>query len=162
MTATVGISQSQKNMNEVDMLPLEHRRIVHEFGYSIYRALLRAGVRNPGAMRNLVNEIWHGARGSTRMGKPVGVRGSANIASLDWLLIQSGSNVSAATLLGHMRQAGLVIVPLEPMRQMIDASMETVSGHNVLVSKEEKHRRRLRAAIEAGVDALWPFLRKSG
>jgi hypothetical protein len=42
----------------------------------------------------------------------------------------------------------MVIVPIDPTRAMIDASLSEVSGFNVRVTKEEKHRRRLKAALE--------------
>lgn len=160
MTGVQALSQRQENQSFVDNLPPDHRLIVHEFGYPIYRALLRAGVNRPGRMRDLVLEIWAGARGSARGSKPRGFQGSENLATLDWLLIQSGSNVSAATLIAHLRRSGLAIVPIEPSKQMIEASMATVSGHSKTVTKSRKHALRLRAAMEAGMHHLWPFLRR--
>ena len=158
--AKFGVCQRDDNLNDVDRLPRDDRLIVHEFGFSIYRALRQAGVRNPGSMRQLVHEIWQGARGSTSGGKPRGFAGASNLAALDWMLIQSGATISAACLIRHLRLSGLVIVPLDPSPPMVDASMATISGHNVVVDKRTKHRKRLRAAVDAAVEHYWPFLAK--
>lgn len=153
--------QVTDNLDDVDRLPRDHRLIVHEFGYAIYRALIAVGVREPRAMRFLVTEIWRGARGSMRSGKPRGFSGENNLAQLDWLLIQSGSNIPAATLLRVLRQYGLVVVPIEPSPQMVEASIETVRNHDMVLTKPRKHAMRLRAAIEAGANHYWPFLKKA-
>lgn len=155
------MTQLQENCEDVDRLPVEYRQIVHEFGFAIYRALITAGVTRPSQMRQLVHEIWHGARGSTRGGKPRGYPGAANLSQLDWLLIQTGSNVSAATLVGILKRHGFILVPHEPSPGMIDASMDTVSDFDVKCTKREKHRRRLRAAHDAAVAHFWPFLVKT-
>jgi hypothetical protein len=154
-------SQCAENQDDVDRLPPEYRLIVHEYGYAIYRALIAAKVTNPATMRHLVHEIWCGARGSTRGGRPRGFPGAANLSLLDWLLIQNGAAISGACLVRVLRQSGLVIVPVEPMPQMIDASMSTVTAKETVVTKREKHRRRLRAALETGCEQLWPHLVKT-
>lgn len=142
----------------VDALPVEHRLVVHEFGYAIYKSLIQAGVTEPRRMRELVHSIWCGARGSTRRGKPQGFAGSGTVAQLDWLLIESGSEVSAVTLIRILRNSGLLIVPMEPSPPMVEASMQVVSGGNVVVSKQRKHAMRLRAAMDAALEHYWPFL----
>jgi len=115
------------------------RECVHEFGLPIVTACLQFGVRNPAHIRQLVREVWAGAR---QHGQRSGV-----VGTLDWLLIQAGVPISGA---GLRRLIGnsMVIVPIDPTRAMIDASLSEVSGFNVRVTKEEKHRRRLKAALE--------------
>jgi hypothetical protein len=67
--------------------------------------------------------------------------------TLDVLLAQGPIN--AATLRRVLASHSMVIVPVCPTREMTDASMAEVSGYNVRCSKEEKHRRRLHAALSA-------------
>lgn len=45
----------------------------------------------------------------------------------------------------------MCVMPREPTPAMIEASMATVSNHDVDVDKYEKHRLRLRAALKAGM-----------
>ncbi len=152
------MAQVDDNLAEVDALPVAHKMIVHEYGFAIYKALIRAGLRNPAAMRQLVHEVWSGARGSRRAGKPRGFAGERNVAQLDWLLIESGAAISAMTLISVLRQSGLIIVPMHPSQPMVDASMRTVAEHDMMVTKSKKHALRLRAAMHAAVEHYWPFL----
>jgi len=127
----------------VDSMPSELRGCVHEFGLPIVQACLDAGVRDPRRIRQLVHEIWAGAR------EGLGQRGGAR-NEIDWLLMQNrGSVVSYGTLRRVLAQNNMAIVPVAPTRAMLDASMSTVSGFNVRVTREEKHRRRLEAALRA-------------
>lgn len=135
-------------LDATDNMTPELRACVHEFGYAIVYACINAGVKRPNAMRALVKEIWDGAR------QPMQTRQRAG--TLDWLLLQVGAGISAATLMRVLANADLAIVPLQPREEMIAASMAEVSDFTLRVTKHEKHRRRLRAAIVAGMTALRP------
>lgn len=128
----------------VDALSPDLRRCVHEFGYPIVHACLNAGVTSADAIRVLVKEIWGGAR---QQGQQSGARNT-----LDWLLIQVGAGISSRTLNRVLNENNLAIVPCSPTRAMLDASMKEVSGHNIRCTREEKHRRRLIAAVRATIE----------
>lgn len=138
---------SAKRINQVlavDALSPELRQCVHEFGYPIVHACLNAGVSSPRAIRVLVSEIWSGAR---QQGQKSDARNT-----LDWLLLQAGACISSKTLNRVLNENNLAIVPCSPTRAMLDASMREVSGHSVRCTREEKHRRRLIAAIRATIE----------
>lgn len=125
---------------EVDAMSPELRACVHEFGLPIVGCCAKFGITNPAHIRELVREIWDGAREGRQTN---GVYGT-----VDWLLIKSGG-LSSATLMRVLADHNLTIVPLDPTREMLNASMAEVSGFNVKCSREEKHRRRLIAALAA-------------
>lgn len=141
---------------ETDEMPVSLRACVHEFGYPIVHACVAAGVNRPALIRQLVHEIWMGARQpQQRQGNgKSGVR-SKVADHLDWLLIQAGSGISAATLLRMLWSHGMTIVPREPTNQGVTASLDAVKTMGA-VSRTEKHRGRLRAAIAATARHLWP------
>ena len=152
-------AKTLKALDEVDILPKDHKLFVHEFGYPIYQSMVEAGLRNVPVMRQLVNSIWTGARASK--GKRNRVRSSGqsgNLQTLDWLLVQSGSDITAAQLVRFLWLRGLVILPIHPIPQMVNASVGTVRGGGRTVSDQQKHTLRLRAAQEAGARQLWPYL----
>lgn len=158
MTQTISRDRL-RHLDAVDMMPGPLRECVHEFGYPIVKCCLQHGVNDPRHIRELVSQIWHGARQSSQR-QPRGEMndGHGVMRHLDWLLIQHGSPIGAATLVRVLWQSGLLIVPREPTGVMLDASMDTVSGHNEPMSKREKHRRRLRAAMDAAGRKCWPHL----
>ncbi len=152
---------SLRAIENTDKLSPALRQCVHEYGHAIVHACLCIGIREPRLIHYIVHEIWNGARqpqqrrrfdGDARQ-HPCSV-----ISHLDWLLIQSGSNVSAETLVRVLWRSGLVIVPLEPNAPMIEASMAEIANHDERVTKPEKHRRRLKVAIDAAARRLWPHL----
>lgn len=132
-----------RSFDELDRLSPRLRECVHEFGLPIVRACLQMKISEPRHIRQLVHEIWEGARQTTQRKENV-TRGS-----LEWLLIQSGTGVSAATLIEFLARHNLAIVSSEPTAAMVAASMDAVN-HMGVVSKSAKHRNRLRAAIKAG------------
>jgi hypothetical protein len=136
-------SKREDQLVAVDALSPALRGCVHEFGYPIVHACLNAGVTTPRAIRVLVSEIWGGAR---QQGQQSGARNT-----LDWLLIQAGACINSKTLNRILNENNLAIVPCSPTRAMLDASMKEVSGHNIRCTREEKHRRRLIAAIRAAI-----------
>ncbi len=152
-------------MDETDRMSPELRQCVHEFGYTIVRTCLSLGVREPRCIRHLVIEIWNGARQPQQRQMPItgeGDQTSRLIAQLDWLLIQKGAGISAATLVSVLWKSGFQIIYRSPTSLMIEASMAEVSGHNERMTKSEKHRRRLKAAMDAAARRLWPHLFREG
>lgn len=125
---------------EVDAMPTVLRECVHEFGLPIVRCCLKFGITNPAHVRELVREIWDGAREG---GQTNGVYGT-----VDWLLVRS-QGLSSATLSRVLADHHMTIAPLAPTREMLNASMAEVSGFNIKCTREEKHRRRLAAALVA-------------
>lgn len=149
--------RSLRALEETDNMPAELRECVHEFGYAIVRAMLSAGIKSPTTIRVLVKEIWHGARQPAQRNR-VGRTHSPVLETLDWVLIQADASITAKALLRVLWQNGMVIVPWEPSTVMIEASKAEVSEFNQRVTKTEKHKLRLRAAIHAQARRLWPHL----
>jgi hypothetical protein len=143
-----------RQLDETDGMSPELRQCVHEYGYPIVNCLLNLGVRKPSHIRQIVMECWAGARQPMQRN-----RGGGQRETLDWLLIQQGAQISAATLIRVLADNHMVIVPVEPTPRMIEASKATVSGGGQVMTKSEKHRRRLRAAIAAAREHLWPELK---
>lgn len=143
------------HMEGVDRMSAELRQCVHEYGTGIVNALVNNGIRTPAKIHYVVREIWDGPRGWTGHGgagnKNVGIR-----STIDWLLQESGSSMSADTLGRSLWERGYAIVPLEPTTGMIEASASTVSNFHTVVTKSQKHRLRLIAAIDQYVSAHWP------
>jgi len=152
--------ETYKELDETDSMDPALRACVHDFGSKIVNGFLQQGVTRPMAIRQLVNSCWIGAREPhQRTGRLRGdnqkVR-SPVAETLDWLLEQKGAQITAAQLLRFMWINGLAIIPREPSSVMVEASMATVSNHDVHVTKYEKHRLRLSAAVNAQARRLWP------
>jgi hypothetical protein len=126
-------------LEKTDAMPAELRHCVHDFGYLVVSAFINAGVTDAGSIRTIVYAVWRGSA-APGQGKPV------------W---QSIDHVLSNQLLDHkglcrmLASSGFSIVSHDPTKEMVAASMAEVSGGNVVVPKEEKHRRRLRAALKA-------------
>lgn len=144
-------------LDDTDQMSAELRACVHEFGYAIVRAFISQGIDDPKKIRVLVREIWDGARQPAQRNR-IGRKHSPVLDSLDWVLIQAGAQISAHALLKYLWSKGFAVIPWEPSTVAIEASLATVSGGNVVCTKYEKHRRRLRAAIHAQAKRLWPHL----
>lgn len=138
----------------MDAMPRELRECVHEFGLPIVTACRQVGVNNPAHIRELVHQIWTGPRNQYQ--KSTGSSATA-LGKLDWMLIQVGAGLDAKTLIRALASSGYLIVTREPSKQMVDASMDAVN-HMGVVTKSQKHRNRLRAALDAGTRHLWPHL----
>lgn len=144
------ISQKRvEAMEIIDTMPGDLRECVHEFGLPIITVLTKFGVRDPRHIREVVREIWHGARQEGQR--------SDTLNSIDVLLARG--DLTLRGLARFLADNNMAIVRVEPTRAMIDASLEEVSGYNVRCSKEEKHRRRLRAALRAGMKETLANLR---
>lgn len=144
-----------RQLETVDRMPAHLRQCVHEYGYAVVEACLQAGVRDPRKIRNLVREIWAGARQPQQ--KTSGNR-SATMDHLDWVLIQASAEISAARLVRFLHDFNWTIVPLFPNKAMIKASLAEVNTFDERITKTDKHSRRLAAALRAGSMSLWPHL----
>ena|ERR1700677_2280860 len=140
--------KTSRSFDRIEQMPPALRNCVHEFGEPIVTACLLAGVREPRRIRQLVKEIWEGARHPTQRRQRLG--------TLDWILTQAGAQINAKTLIRILRDNSYYLVPNHPTQQMIDASMKEVANFDLRITKTEKHRLRLVAAIAAGVKHLWP------
>jgi len=144
-----------RGLERVDQMPSDLRRCVHEFGLPIVDACVNMGVKEPQRIRQLVHEIWSGTRETWKQAPRHGASGL--VSKLDWLLTNAGSPINALGLVRVLWQSGFVIVPLAPWACMVNASIEEVQHHGIL-SKQEKHRVRLIAAVRAAVQYAWPHL----
>ncbi len=150
------LQRSLRQTQATDAMTPELRACVHEFGFPIVHAMLEAKVRKPSLIRQLVHEVWAGARQPRQRAAKREVSPALN--NLDWLLIQAKAEITAPELLRFLAMSGLVIVPREPSAAMLNASMTAIDGMGLL-TKPEKHRIRLREAVKAGVCSMWPHLR---
>lgn len=132
-----------ETLQRIDVMPSELKECVHEFGFAIVQTLVSNGVRNPSAIRQIVTTIWGGARSDCQR---TDVRNT-----IDWLLSQSGTGVSSKAFYRLLALNNMAIIGAEPTRAMLNASLSEVSDHTVRCTKEEKHRRRLRASIRAAM-----------
>lgn len=107
-------------MQRVDDMPAEMRELVHDFGLTIVDAFVQSGVTKPNRIRHLIATVMKGAQ-------EIGDRTDAPRMGVIYALI-----------------------PAQPTERMIAASMATVANHDVRVTKHEKHRLRLAAALKAG------------
>lgn len=109
-------------MRVVDGMSEDWRALVHEYGYSVIHQMRNCGVTQANHARHIIETVLN-ELSPTRHGF---------------------SNQGQSTT------TKIVMVPLDPSSAMIEASMATVSGHDVSVTKYEKHRRRIRAALDVG------------
>lgn len=126
-------------LNSTDAMSRELRQCVHEFGYPIVKMFLDMGISSPAKIRQIIKEIWNGQRQA--------VQNTGTVNAVDVLLAQGV--VSWSGLIRFLADNNLVIVPTSPTREMIDASMGALSDHTIRCTKEEKHKRRLIAALKA-------------
>lgn len=148
-----------QNMDAFDALPITLKQCVHEYGFPIVAILFKFGIKNPAHVHAIVREIWDGPRGFNTGSSRNGQTGPS--ATVDFLLEKSGSDLHAATLARALWERGFAIVPRDPTIGMVEASKATVSNFDQVVTKSEKHKKRLRAAIEQYVSAYWPSLFRS-
>jgi hypothetical protein len=139
---------SEKTLAKLDtvdrMLP-EWRELVHEYGYEIVH-LARDFRLSPGATRQFIQTVLLGSRSMVN-GRGSARRGLRGVRrQLDAVLTLIGAPFHAEFLIRQLSDAGFVLVHKEPNEGMVDASIAE-TGKLGLVSKREKHRARLRAAI---------------
>lgn len=136
----------------VDRLPKALRELVHEYGLAIIQSFHDSGVREPKVIKRLVAIARLGARepGNRHPGN------HSRLTHLDDWLVSSGSHLCARQVVRVIREGGYTVLPMTgPTLEMTLASMATVSNGLVKCTKEEKHQRRLSAAMMAGDCALW-------
>lgn len=151
-------ARTAKVFEFVDNLPPDLRECVHEFGLPIVQTLMQCGIKKSGTIRQIVHEIWRGARQpGQRTQKKTKTGGSAVLAHLDWVMMQAGAGISAKTLLRILAQSDLVIITRDPSEPMVEASIAAIH-HLPLMNTSKKHRLRLKAAIEKCVQMMWPHL----
>lgn len=134
------------SLNRVDQMPVALRECVHEFGLPIVEVLTKFGIKNPAHIREIVLQIWQGPRGGA------GRQGASALDTVDWVLARSVGEVSVKGLLRTLHDGNLCIAPRDPTVAMIEASMNEVSGYNVVCTKREKHKRRLAAALRVAME----------
>jgi hypothetical protein len=144
-----------ESLAKVDAMSPALRACVHDYGLPIVQACLNAGVTSPSRIRQLVAQILMGAREASQRPHRAGENNRVPF-TVDMLLAQSGSGLTAEGLAHLLWQNNVVIIPKEPTRSAVEASMEEASNSNVRVTKETKHRLRLKAAIKASAMDMWP------
>lgn len=152
MTKGRVIERQNRELAMTDAMPAGLRECVHEYGLTIVEHLMKHGVKNPAAIRELVRVIWDGARQPAQ--RLYGPAGSSVINRLDWVLMQAGCPLSARALARVLNDSNYVIAPIHPTAGMIEASMDAIAGMGVL-SKREKHQIRLRMAMKSAQADLW-------
>jgi len=110
-------------MQTIDSLPEDWRALVHEYGFAVVMAMIGCGVKKPRHARHIINTV------------------------LDELSPLRGSFSNQGTK--TRAENRLALIPCEPTEAMILASMATVASFEVHVTKREKHKLRLRAALRA-------------
>lgn len=123
------VDRAMKRMARVDAMPPELRQIVYEHSLEVVQEFLNMGVTIPKRIKHLIdtvlaNDFANGAPRFARNQAPEGRRNPVN--------------------------RRMLVVPDEPTSEMIAASMAEVSTFDQRITKQEKHRRRLRVAIRAG------------
>ena len=95
----------------VDKLPPQLRALVHEFGFSVVKAFLDAGVTKPSSIRHLVHIAWLGARepGNKRRAPVDGTNKFSD--QVDDYLIQQGVQMNVRGFVRLLRQANFVMLP---------------------------------------------------
>jgi hypothetical protein len=140
-------------LNRVDEMPPQLRACVHEFGLEIVSAFVQIGITEPRHIRHLVNVCWLGPR--TTAQKTAGIESLIN-----WLLVSSGSSMTAKTLVQALWRSQMVIVPVMLSENAIQASMNEVRFSDPKFTKHEKHRKRLLAAVRTAALHVWPHLKE--
>lgn len=126
-------------LEAVDAMPPALRRCVHEFGYPAVAVCLQMGVNDPARIGQLVSTILAGARSVAQKSDPGQL--------MQWLELQTDGTVPPVTTRALCLRSGWLFMPGCASRGMIEASMNEVSGGNERMTKREKHRRRLNAAL---------------
>jgi hypothetical protein len=133
-----------RSLDVIDGMPSGLRESVHEFGLPIVSVLVKHGVKSPKAIREIVKEVWAGARQE-------GQRNDAR-SIVDWLLMQNGAHPPSVYRM--LAENNHVLTTVEPTRAMVEASMAELANHNVRCTKYEKHCWRLRAALRAAMKVM--------
>lgn len=147
-------SPGEAPIDVVDRLPREVRALVHEYGYSVVYEFVAKGITKPATIRHLMTAITRGAGepGNERADAP---QASRALNAFGRALAQNGVAVPPQRIVRTLRALGYTLIANAPTRNMVDASMATVANHDVVVTKPEKHFRRLQAALAVADRDLW-------
>ena len=120
------VARAQKRMDRVDAFPADVRAVIYEHGLETVQEFWNHGVRKAKSISHLIATArgTDFANGQPRFG------------------LNRGPNTKSNSL-----NRRTTIAPLEPTSAMIQASMAEVSTFDQRITKTEKHRRRLRAAL---------------
>ena len=156
MSAMAIIQRQGDTLDKTDALPKALRDCVHEFGYSVVHTFVQCGVTHPNTIRHLIHTVYKGAREPGNKRPAAKGHHRALDALDDYLLLHEGT-ITGRSLIGLLREASCVVLPREPTPAMVGASIAALSTHGI-VTYEQKHLIRLRAAIREGEREAWPFL----
>lgn len=115
-----------ERMAKIDNMPDDWRALVHEYGLCVVNALRESGIVKARNAKHIVETV------------------------LDELSPTRGSSSRQ----GAAHSGRLVTIPCEPTESMIAASLATVSTFDEKITKHEKHKRRLQAAILVGKGSI--------
>jgi hypothetical protein len=122
--------------NDIDNLPADIRALVNEFNWTMIKAFLDAGVRDARKIRHLICRVIEGA------------------ACYDGEIREERTptlKLSEKTAVELSRRADIVVCHIDPLDQVVQASMDAVLPYvpgTPLLTKRQKHRIRLRAAFQ--------------
>lgn len=121
-------------MNEIDNLPADIRELVHDFNWTMIKAFLDCGVRDARKIRHLIARVIEGAASyDGGNANPLGLRLSTN------------------TTLELALRPDVVACSINPDDRVVQASINAVLPYvpgTPLLTKREKHRIRLKAALQ--------------
>ena len=148
------LERCQRRMDLVDTMAPELRACVHDFGLTVVKEFLAAGVTDPRKIRTLVRTVYAGSIeiGDREVGPKVS-DGEWTVRYLNDELSRHGLPSVGRHLLSALKDKGRIVVPRKPTRGMIDASIDALRAEGVAhvqVAREDKHRIRLRRALAAG------------
>lgn len=143
------LAERRKRMAEIDTLPEAWRHLVHEFGWTIIAPFFRAGLK-PGVAKHLIEIVLLGAheirekRSANCLQSPAAARVAKAISGI-------ATPYTPSALAVEIRRGGGIIVPMQPTREMVLASMTALHRRPFIgaIDTERKHRLRLSDALAA-------------
>jgi hypothetical protein len=124
-------------MNEIDRLPPDIRALVHEFNWTMIKSFLDAGVRDARRIRHLIRNVMDGSA----------AYGGGNMPDQGVPKLK----LSTQTTMELALRDDLAVCHIDPLDQVVQASMDAVLPYvpgTPLLTKREKHRIRLKAALQ--------------
>lgn len=132
----------------VDKLPAGLRACVHEFGFSVVKSFIDAGVSKPSSIRHLVHVAWLGAREPGNRRSRPGDGSTAFANQIEDYLIQQGVQMNVRGFVRLLRQGGFVLLPR-------GAEFKACEEQGISPTAIEKY-------IVAAERQLWPDLSNDG
>lgn len=157
IAAAVAPRKGENHCDAVDRMPAHLRPLVHEYGLSTVLAFLAKGITKPQDIRHLIGAVWVGAREPGNKAANDEHRGThRSMVALDRVMIGLGGGVPAVKLARALYHLGYAVMPYShPTAEMVAASMAAVTGFDPMLTKKDKHGRRLSAAMHAYAKAQW-------